>query len=162
MKFGKFILSVSTEWTNYYINYKALKKIIKDKEDTAVSEASPSLLPLAQPTPATALEIAPDSASTQASQLEQSHTPAQVLDTRKTRFFWRLERELEKVNAFYIQKENELKIRLDALSKKTSVTSSLKDAFLQFQADLAKLQKFVQINATGFRKILKKWDKRSK
>jgi CDK inhibitor PHO81 len=27
---------------------------------------------------------------------------------------------------------------------------------------LAKLQKFVQINATGFRKILKKWDKRAK
>ena len=76
---------------------------------------------------------------------------------------------------FYIQKENELKIRfaclyeltylqlrLKALCKKTVVSVSLKEAFLQFQIDLEKLQKFVQVNATGFRKILKKWDKRSK
>ena len=66
------------------------------------------------------------------------------------------------VNAFYIQKENELKIRLNALYKKTVVSVALKEALLQFQMDLEKLQKFVQVNATGFRKILKKWDKRSK
>ncbi|KAJ1535636.1 phosphate system positive regulatory protein pho81, partial [Nowakowskiella sp. JEL0078] len=38
----------------------------------------------------------------------------------------------------------------------------LKEAFSQFQQDLAKLQKFVDTNAEGFRKILKKWDKRVK
>ena len=31
-----------------------------------------------------------------------------------------------------------------------------------FERDLGKLQGFIEINATGFRKILKKWDKRSK
>ena len=117
MKFGKYIQSVSTEWTSYYINYKALKKIMKDKTEEG-----------------------------QVSIDEQG---------RKTKFFFRLERELEKVNSFYIQKEHELKIRLEGLLKKSGVSHSLKEAFLQFQTDLAKLQKFVQINATGFRKILK-------
>ncbi len=53
MKFGKFILGVA-EWSQFYINYKALKKIIKE------------------------LQV--------------------VDDQRKERFFFRLERELEKVN----------------------------------------------------------------
>ncbi|KAF8977570.1 phosphate system positive regulatory protein pho81, partial [Entomortierella lignicola] len=34
--------------------------------------------------------------------------------------------------------------------------------YRQFEQDLNKLQKFVETNGTGFRKILKKWDKRSK
>ena len=70
---------------------------------------------------------------------------------------------MEKINEFYIKKEAEFKVRLEALVKKTSKPSiSLREGFLQFQMDLAKLQKFVEINATGFRKILKKWDKRTK
>ncbi|KAI8896637.1 hypothetical protein BC833DRAFT_596827 [Globomyces pollinis-pini] len=96
------------------------------------------------------------------------------LSQTKTAFFFKLERELEKVNEFYIQKENEFTLRLDSLIKKsnapmninprlaTSSRLTLKEAFLQFQIDLAKLQKFVEVNATGFRKILKKWDKRAK
>ena len=62
---------------------------------------------------------------------------------------------------------------MKGLAKKSVVNLQLKEALLQFQADLAKLQvlfklasanrkKFVQINQTGFRKILKKWDKREK
>ncbi|KAJ3227051.1 phosphate system positive regulatory protein pho81, partial [Clydaea vesicula] len=39
---------------------------------------------------------------------------------------------------------------------------SLKDAFEHFQIDLIRLKNFVEVNNTGFRKILKKWDKRSK
>ena len=40
--------------------------------------------------------------------------------------------------------------------------SSLEEAWRLFERDLGKLQGFIEINATGFRKILKKWDKRSK
>ncbi|KAJ3271470.1 hypothetical protein HDV01_006600 [Terramyces sp. JEL0728] len=89
-------------------------------------------------------------------------------ESNKTAFFYRLERELEKVNNFYLQKEVEFKLRLETLNKKKQKAKernsleNIKEAFLQFQLDLAKLQKFVQLNATGFRKILKKWDKRAK
>lgn len=72
------------------------------------------------------------------------------------------------MNTFYLQKEVEFKLRLETLNKKKqkakerNTLENIKEAFLQFQLDLAKLQKFVQLNATGFRKILKKWDKRAK
>ena len=39
---------------------------------------------------------------------------------------------------------------------------SLEEGWRLFERDLGKLQGFIEINATGFRKILKKWDKRSK
>lgn len=74
-----------------------------------------------------------------------------------------------------MRKENELKMRLKSLMNKKQIVDNrkgkrygsvtafaLKDAFTQFQEDLIKLQKFVEMNSTGFRKILKKWDKRSK
>ena len=40
--------------------------------------------------------------------------------------------------------------------------ASLEEGWRLFERDLGKLQGFIEINATGFRKILKKWDKRSK
>lgn len=40
--------------------------------------------------------------------------------------------------------------------------TSLEEGWRLFERDLGKLQGFIEINATGFRKILKKWDKRSK
>ncbi|KAI9751155.1 MAG: hypothetical protein M4579_006173 [Chaenotheca gracillima] len=102
--------------------------------------------------------------------------PQASLQANKATFFFRLERELEKVNAFYLQKEAELKLRLRTLSDKkkmmqsrsrtTSKTSTtfvtLEEGFQQFGNDLGKLQQFVEINATAFSKILKKWDKTSK
>ncbi|KAM3436635.1 hypothetical protein MY4824_004228 [Beauveria thailandica] len=85
------------------------------------------------------------------------------------------ERELDKVNAFYLQKEAELKIRLKTLldkkkviqsrqgiSRRSSKFTTLEEGFQQFATDLSKLQQFVEINGTAFSKILKKWDKTSK
>ncbi|CAK7567734.1 MAG: phosphate system positive regulatory protein pho81 [Sporothrix epigloea] len=86
------------------------------------------------------------------------------------------ERELEKVNAFYLQKEAELKVRLNTLLDKKKVLrargngmyrrsakfTTLQEGFQQFANDLNKLQQFVEINGTAFSKILKKWDKSSK
>ncbi|CAK7275055.1 phosphate system positive regulatory protein pho81 [Sporothrix epigloea] len=86
------------------------------------------------------------------------------------------ERELEKVNAFYLQKEAELKVRLNTLLDKKKVFrargsgvyrrsakfTTLQEGFQQFANDLNKLQQFVEINGTAFSKILKKWDKTSK
>ena len=100
----------------------------------------------------------------------------------KAAFFFRLERELEKINAFYLQKESELRTRLTTLITKkrhlialanrpvghnvitrdTPSLVTLLEGFRYFEKDLSKLQQFIEINATGFRKILKKWDKRFK
>ncbi|KAJ3332193.1 phosphate system positive regulatory protein pho81 [Blyttiomyces sp. JEL0837] len=160
MKFGKFIQSQQTEWGGvHYLNYKALKKIINSVE--SLSEGN-------GPAFSTLSAAAPPGLDNDPSQ------PSHEFQALKTAFFFKLERELEKVNAFYLQKEAEVKVRLRSLidkkrilmSRKTnqsmSAFNSLKEGFSQFQHDLTKLQKYVEINGTGFRKILKKWDKRAK
>ncbi|KAF9428742.1 phosphate system positive regulatory protein pho81 [Podila epigama] len=158
--FGKQIqFQQITEWQNHYMSYKGLKKIInsliQEKAQTSVTIA-------ASPPPGSAPVVLEDEYS-------------KFLQSQKAAFFFKLERELEKVNTFYLQKESELKVRLRSLIDKEKVIlsrqgrpgtsssiNSLKEAFRQFEQDLNKLQKFVETNGTGFRKILKKWDKRSK
>lgn len=81
------------------------------------------------------------------------------------------------INTFYLQKEADLKVRLRTLIDKRKIVQlsrtrkltknhssfiTLYEGFRHFEKDLRKLQSFVDINQTGFRKILKKWDKRSK
>ncbi|RCH91303.1 phosphate system positive regulatory protein pho81, partial [Rhizopus azygosporus] len=101
---------------------------------------------------------------------------SKLLQSQKAAFFFKLERELEKINSFYLQKENELKVRLRTLIDKKKVLQSdtrrlkhastlfkaIQEAFIQFEQELTKIQKYVELNNEGFRKILKKWDKRSK
>ncbi|KAI0401407.1 hypothetical protein F4802DRAFT_432198 [Xylaria palmicola] len=155
MKFGKQIQKCQLEVPEYaasFVNYKALKKLIKRLS------ATPTL----------------------SAQNEPHHHPGPLdtqaaLQANKAKFFFQLERELEKVNAFYLQKEAELKIRLKTLIDKKKVIKSrqgisrrsakfttLEEGFQQFASDLYKLQQFVVINGTAFSKILKKWDKTSK
>lgn len=106
-------------------------------------------------------------------------TPREIektLQDNKATFFFRVERELEKVNSFYLQKEAELKLRLEILCEKKNTAYStgslfskaslsfitLHEGFQRFLRDLDKLEQFIELNATGFSKVLKKWDKRSK
>lgn len=141
MKFGKYIQSASSDWaTPWYMEYKGLKKII-----SALESASSRYTLLAAPPPED--------------------------DQLKTTFFYKLDRELDKVNGFYVQKETQFRNRLRALSEKLRLYEKrkriqslniLKEAHVQFINDLAKLHKFVMINYEGFRKILKKYDKRTK
>lgn len=49
-----------------------------------------------------------------------------------------------------------------AISRDSPSFIALIEGFRYFEKDLSKLQQFIEVNATGFRKILKKWDKRSK
>ncbi|KAL3422460.1 Ankyrin repeat protein nuc-2 [Phlyctema vagabunda] len=155
-KFGKQIQKRQLEVPEYaasFVNYKALKKLIKKLSATPVL--------LAQNDIHRSLGTVDSQAALQAN---------------KATFFFQLERELEKVNAFYLQKEAELKIRLKTLLDKKKVLQSrsqntsrrsakfttLEEGFQQFGNDLNKLQQFVEINGTAFSKILKKWDKTSK
>ncbi|MCJ1475334.1 phosphate system positive regulatory protein pho81 [Lambiella insularis] len=155
-KFGKHLQKRQLDIPEYaarFVNYKALKKLIKQLS------ATPTLLAR-----------------------NASHHHSEILDpetslqANKATFFFRLERELERVNAFYLQKEAELKLRLKTLLDKKRVMQSksataskvsasfvtLEEGFQQFGNDLNKLQQFVEVNATAFSKILKKWDKTSK
>ncbi|KAF9949571.1 phosphate system positive regulatory protein pho81 [Mortierella alpina] len=161
MKFGKQIqFQQIPEWQSHYMSYKGLKKIINSLTQ---EKAHVSVTIAASPPPGLEAPVQPEDEN---STLRQS---------QKAAFFFKLERELEKVNSFYLQKESELKVRLRSLMDKERVIlsrqgrpgtgssiNSLKEAFRQFEHDLNKLQKFVETNGTGFRKILKKWDKRSK
>ncbi|KAJ2706548.1 phosphate system positive regulatory protein pho81, partial [Coemansia spiralis] len=106
--------------------------------------------------------------------INPSDAAKERLHTAKAAFFFQVDRELEKVNTFYLQKEADFKVRLKSLTEKQRTLGSrgprnhmatiraLHEAFLNSRHDLDKLQNFVEINGTGFRKILKKWDKRSK
>ncbi|WFD31476.1 phosphate system positive regulatory protein pho81 [Malassezia sp. CBS 17886] len=180
MKFGKQILSRQISgWGGYYLDYKFLKKIINSLEKGRLADAA-----------LFATSVRPADDAPQPPLLAAAESPASELQVHKAAFFFKLERELEKINAFYLQKESELRARLTTLiSKKrhlialaartdaagnpklgatglSSRTSpslvALLEGFRYFEKDLAKLQQFIDINATGFRKILKKWDKRSK
>ncbi|KAI5479290.1 CDK inhibitor PHO81 [Pseudohyphozyma bogoriensis] len=103
-----------------------------------------------------------------------------LLQAHKAAFFFKLERELEKINNFYYHRESTLKVRLrtlidkrkllqaslsdsqgkvKALTRESSSFGALYEGFRNFERDLGRLQAFVELNATGFRKILKKWDK---
>lgn len=156
MKFGKQIQKRQLdlpEYQAFFVNYKALKKLIKQLSITPTLEAHETR-----------------------SQSQQAGDAQGALQANKATFFFRLERELEKVNGCYLQKEAELKLRLSTLQEKkksikarlTLTTRSsagfvtLEGSYQQFGNDLNKLQQYVEINATAFSKILKKWDKSSK
>ncbi|EJT97715.1 hypothetical protein DACRYDRAFT_25062 [Dacryopinax primogenitus] len=205
MKFGKEIQAQQIPgWSRYYLDYKFLKKIINSlAANRPASEAAalaagirPSELPLSPDTPSTREEqplINPYAGTPDGDAgimepplwgggADENRGP--IFKAHRKAFFFKLERELEKINEFYLQKENELRLRLGTLlskqqaamerSKRNAANSdgesltdsvewrSIEEGFRVLQKDLLKLQQFIEINATGFRKILKKWDKRSK
>lgn len=161
MKFGKHLQKRQLDIPEYaasFVNYKGLKKLIKQLASSSRSIRSGTSLPIRTP------------------EGEILNDPQAALHANKTTFFFRLDREIEKVNAFYLQKQDELTVRLwtliekkdaiqsrtDAAAKGSAMLVTLQEGFHQFGVDLNKLQQFVELNATGFSKILKKWDKSSK
>ncbi|RMZ91935.1 hypothetical protein DV736_g806, partial [Chaetothyriales sp. CBS 134916] len=151
-KFGKQIQRQQLDLPEYaasFLNYKALKKLIKQLS------ATPTITAQGQVT---------------------QDNPQATLRANKEVFFFRLEREIEKVNVFYLQKEAEFSLRLKTLLDKKRVIQArlsansrisatfvtLVEGFQQFDNDLNKLQHFVEVNETAISKILKKWDKTSK
>ncbi|KAF9452150.1 cyclin-dependent protein kinase inhibitor [Macrolepiota fuliginosa MF-IS2] len=188
--FGKQIQAQQVPgWSVYYLDYKFLKKIISSlAANRPASEAA--LLALgtratdvtSQASPSSHISFVPRS-------LANEPSPAFILpgndsdkgpnfQAHKAAFFFKLERELEKINGFYLQKEAELRLRLETLLSKRraaaargfpdvsdtavhSEWSAVEEGFRLLERDLGKLQSFVEINAIGFRKILKKYDKRS-
>ncbi|TFY59123.1 hypothetical protein EVJ58_g5976 [Rhodofomes roseus] len=167
-------------WSAYYLDYKSLKKIISSLEANRPpvrGGGDRPQLELSVSTPGVAEE------PFILASLGQDDDRGPYFQAHKAAFFFKLERELEKTHRstrFYLEKEAELKLRLETLLSKRRAAamrvlpdspdditnnvewSAVEEGFRLLERDLGKLQQFVEINATGFRKILKKWDKRSK
>ncbi|KAH7916817.1 cyclin-dependent protein kinase inhibitor [Hygrophoropsis aurantiaca] len=191
-KFGKQIQSEQVPgWSVYYLDYKFLKKIISSlSANRPASEAAALALGIR---PGDVLGTSGGSHTLLAeiredigqppilSALRQDDDRGPDFQAHKAAFFFKLERELEKINAFYLRKEAELKLRLETLLSKRRAAAlrglpdtmddnafnhvewnAVEEGFRLLERDLGKLQQFIEMNATGFRKILKKWDKRSR
>ncbi|RKP32871.1 SPX-domain-containing protein [Metschnikowia bicuspidata] len=157
MKFGKYLASRQLElpeYSGHFIDYKALKKLIKKLGMPALSN--------------------------------QAHIQ-QRLKENKASFFFKVERELDKVNSFYLEKQANLAVNLDLLRMKKNellansvyaasdsldyslvkfknsiLYLNLYHSFKKLHQDLLRLQQFIELNEAGFLKVVKKWDKRSK
>ncbi|KAG7921048.1 hypothetical protein KL927_000292 [Ogataea polymorpha] len=145
MKFGKTFLGHQVpEWQHSYMNYKALKKQIK-----AISQQQLELL----------------AKDPEADTLNDPDIRAELAS-----FFFNLDRNIEKVDDFYNKQYSEYERRLK------KITSVLAPSQLQFNDDeeadevigimlelrncFRNLKWFGELNRRGFRKILKKLDKK--
>lgn len=190
MKFGKQIQAQQVPgWSANYLDYKFLKKLISSLTANRPASEAAALACGVRPsdllnppsnnasyprTPATDSPRRPPIFT--ASDHDEDRSPE--FRAHKAAFFFKLERELEKINGFYLQKEAELKLRLETLLSKRRAAAmrglpdptdgssaqhvewtAVEEGFRLLERDLGKLQQFIEINATGFRKILKKFDK---
>ncbi|KAH9899788.1 cyclin-dependent protein kinase inhibitor [Cubamyces lactineus] len=185
LTFGKQIQAEQVPgWSAYYLDYKALKKIISSLAANRPPSEAAAFGPPGNVPPGShfSLQVAvPNEEPPLYASLGQDDDRGPSFQAHKAAFFFKLERELEKINAFYLEKEAELKLRLETLLSKRRAAamrvlpdalddatknhvewSAVEEGFRLLERDIGKLQQFVEINAMGFRKILKKWDKRSR
>ncbi|PHU08544.1 SPX domain-containing membrane protein [Capsicum chinense] len=120
------------EWQEYYINYKLMKKKLKQYAN---------------------------------------HSQAVVLDRRFVLkdFSRMLDNQIEKIVLFLLEQQGALASRISELNEQKeslqeepdiAKINELREAYQAVGRDLLKLLYFVEINAIGLRKILKKFDKR--
>ncbi|KAI8147206.1 Glycerophosphoryl diester phosphodiesterase family-domain-containing protein [Fennellomyces sp. T-0311] len=131
MKFGKTLLrNQIPEWSKNYLSYKSLKKSINE----TASDSPPS-------------------------------------EEATTAIFFQLDRELEKVDTFYSYKQSQIERRLWILTETYNthypaseegpdIQEELVSALQETRAQMIKVMWFAELNAKGFRKILKKLDKK--
>ncbi|KAM3379807.1 SPX domain-containing membrane protein [Capsicum galapagoense] len=120
------------EWQEYYINYKLMKKKLKQYAN---------------------------------------HSQAVVLDRRFVLkdFSRMLDNQIEKIVLFLLEQQGALASRISELNEQKeslqeepdiAKINELREAYQAVGRDLLKLLYFIEINAIGLRKILKKFDKR--
>uniref|UniRef100_A0A0E0L7A7 SPX domain-containing protein n=1 Tax=Oryza punctata TaxID=4537 RepID=A0A0E0L7A7_ORYPU len=133
VNFGKKLMADQIpEWKGYYINYKLMKKKVKQYGQ----------------------------------QVQQGEK-----DRRRVLkdFSKMLDDQIEKIVLFLLEQQGALASRIEKLGKERAILAEqpdisaiaeLREAYREVGLDLIKLLKFVDLNATGIRKILKKFDKR--
>ncbi|XP_024992752.1 SPX domain-containing membrane protein At4g22990-like [Cynara cardunculus var. scolymus] len=132
--FGKKLKELQIqEWKEYYINYKLLKKKVKQYA-------------------------------------QQNEVAVQDRDYVLSDFSRMLDEQIEKIVLFLLKQQGQLAIRLSGLADHSDdpllhgprydSTMELRDAYREVGRDLLRVLFFVEMNAIGLRKILKKFDKR--
>lgn len=133
VNFGKKLMADQLEeWREYYINYKMMKKKVKQY-------------------------------------VQQTQTGGKNRDQVLKEFSRMLDDQIEKVVLFLLQQQGHLARRIENLGAQramlmeqsdVSQICQLRQAYREVGYDLVKLLRFLDMNATGIRKILKKFDKR--
>ncbi|KAL6772253.1 VTC4B [Auxenochlorella protothecoides x Auxenochlorella symbiontica] len=145
MKFGKYLLEKSrAEWAGEYVDYKALKDLIKISAADYESNTLPSFSPRT-----TSLTV----------QRVQNRR-----DSAEEDFFKCLDSEVEKVGRFTAQLVAKLRerlehVRLAAADVKPEDAEALLEDAKNVGDEFLQLEKYVNLNYMGFHKILKKHDK---
>nr|CAB3450680.1 unnamed protein product [Digitaria exilis] len=133
VNFGKRLMADQLEeWKEYYINYKMMKKKVKQY-------------------------------------VQQTQNGGKNREQVLKEFSRVLDDQIEKIVLFLLQQQGHLASRIETLGEQRaalmeqsdfSQISQLRDAYREVGYDLVKLLRFLDMNATGIRKILKKFDKR--
>ncbi|EGC32420.1 hypothetical protein DICPUDRAFT_155622 [Dictyostelium purpureum] len=143
MKFGKYLRNnMNPNYENHYINYKDLKKLLLDL--ASVEEEKKRL------------------SGNNGRQQQQNnknyilqYQASQQASDRNSKFLLTVWKQFEKVDIFITTNEKEL-------SMKSNYMENSKDARLIISCikEVEELLNFVHLNLEGFRKILKKFDKK--
>ncbi|KAL6651232.1 hypothetical protein ACP70R_010157 [Stipagrostis hirtigluma subsp. patula] len=133
VKFGKKLMAdQEEEWKRYYINYKLLKKLLKQY-------------------------------------VQQTQHSSKNYEQIRMEISTVLDDQIEKIVLFLLQQQGCLARRIEELGKQRtallrqydiSQAFQLCEAYREIGRDLIRLLRFTDMNATGIRKILKKFDKR--
>mmetsp|Transcript_27459 Transcript_27459/g.50674 ORF Transcript_27459/g.50674 Transcript_27459/m.50674 type:complete len:739 (-) Transcript_27459:23-2239(-) len=146
MKYGKYIESkIKPEWSDFYIDYKGLKDLIKACQEEAQRGTG-------------GVAFSPRTTSLTVQRYQSK-------DSGQEKFFKKLETDVEKVNKFTQRLVEDMRASLKAILSKTEseVDNSKKELLLKEAQrvgdDFLALEKYVNVNYLGFHKILKKHDK---
>ena len=174
MKFGLYILdNMVPEWTEKYIQYKKLKKIIKILKqqmltgppaewDVGVSLSTPAPTnAAAMPMPLNSENLSDDDEA-----MDSLESPPGEPLTQND-FFKTLESDMDTVKEFTQVQVKQIRAALDAADRMVNsargvvadIPIGTKEHVDAVGVHFLKLEKYVNLNFTGFRKILKKHDK---
>eukprot|EP00166_Cyanidium_caldarium_P000442 ctg_117.g64 len=194
MKFGKKLLDAvdasNADWKPFFMDYKGLKKLIAssvmkntelDKEDVtnnptgkagALKDVSRQETDTLIDTGLLSLQGHGCDIEEEEENRERHNKKRKCLGDPMFSFFLLLKQELDKVNDFYLDKEEELIIAHQML-KSTVINyisspeaakvdwRSLKRQLIDLHGNTVMLESYATVNYTGFRKILKKLDKKT-
>ncbi|KAL4304391.1 hypothetical protein GQ457_10G003400 [Hibiscus cannabinus] len=149
MKFGKSLSNqieeTLPEWRDKFLSYKELKKKLKLIE------------PNSRERPSKRIRLDEDSVDA-----------GDGMSIEETDFIRLLEKELDKFNSFFVEKEEEYIIRLkelqDSVAKANDSieeTIRIRKEIVDFHGEMVLLENYSALNYTGLVKILKKYDKRT-
>jgi len=174
MKFGKQLRGIVEcsypEWQPNFLSYKELKKRIVPRDDMSESTAAETedFDPVVT---ATTTVSAENSRNNDVPIYMNGVVPASKL-ADSAGFFSFLQTEVDKVNDFFLEKQEDYIIehgQLVARTKELLIPGSatrnevnrLRQRLIDFHAQLVILENYSTVNYTGFRKILKKHDKKT-